>query len=131
MISQDLIGLFVEVWNEMDEDAIEELGEVRASTINNGWCYQFVVVMQRVYGGNIICSYDHAWLRKDGVDYDSSNPKGASCIGRGEIMNDIQDLHTYWDKANSGPIRDDIIEEVVARFEAIQATQTYKARNCG
>lgn len=117
MISNELVDLFLEVWKEKEGHAPSK------RKINYGWCYQFALVLYRVYGGELWSAEDdHAWIKVDGKHYDSEHltgvvdPKKLSyCKPR--IIGEKEFIEFWNDGGGSGKVRLEIIEEVVSRWK--------------
>jgi hypothetical protein len=112
-----IVDCFVEAWNILEPE-----NDVWASILNEGWCYQFALVFQAVYGGTIVSdSPCHCWVIIDGLHYDSENLNGVEeglwSYDYWYETNTIKDLRREWDGVgNSGPVREDVVELALKKY---------------
>lgn len=126
-IDARIIDIFITTWSDMDGKMPEWMswqtsGGFRRSDINCGWCYQIAVVFKRIYGGEYVTpGYRHAWIRINGLDYDSDNLSGVPDLGvkwsPGEVVNEEELCDIWGERGNTGEVRMDIVEEVVRRYD--------------
>lgn len=115
-----LVDLFVEAWNE------ERVDDLVAEDINRGWCYQFALVIHQVYGGTLQTpGLRHAWVRINGVDYDSDNLSGTLKMEQWWEKPDREFSHPkkfceQWrEVGRSGDIAWDVIDRTVAEYKRL------------
>jgi len=113
VIDPNLVETFVTVWNKRNNSSIG------VSSINCGWCYQFAVVIVAIYGGEFMTpGWYHAWVKVDGLNYDSANLKGTTDenMQAGKVVS-YEKLKEIWDeRGSSGPIQEDTLLEVIETY---------------
>jgi hypothetical protein len=98
-------------------DAWEKTTGERPHNINNGWCYQFALILYCIHGGKVrLCNTDqHAWIVFEGKHYDSDHPDGsAEPLDRGCFLEPtymtMLEMEAHWNRHGiEGPVRWDII----------------------
>jgi len=116
MVDRRLVEAFVEAWNGTHYQKVTE------GIINGGWCYQFALLVHKVYGGSLVSAHPwHAWVEVDGKSYDSEHLDGslAASSGRGEgEVECLAEFAETWRTGISGALREDIAEAALELYEA-------------
>lgn len=113
-IPYELVTTFIQIWNE------NSLYKVSESRINCGWCYQFALIIQSIYGGQLVTSKyhsDHCWVRINGYDYDSDNLTGSLLKQKDEELMSIDETIEYWSGCGiSGEVNEAVISLVILEY---------------
>jgi hypothetical protein len=117
-VTKELVELFVKTWNKRSDH------EVSVETLNCGWCYQFAVLLKRLYGDKVSLYHDnsHAWVKIGSKYYDSDHRSGVSQLGLishfGFIYENISErqLIDHWRHGNTGRVNGRIINEVIRLY---------------
>ena len=123
-IPKELVQAFVTAWNKLNHNRYNE--GLQAHEINRGWCYQFALVMKKVYKNRctIYTNRCHAWVKMNGLFYDSDHREGTD--DRWEIDNShdeprhvtMGECEEYWNKnGSSGEVRWDVIEHAIELYK--------------
>lgn len=123
-IDPNLVKVFVKVWNKH-----YSYRKVEHWYINSGWCYQFAVLVRRVYGDKVKIYSDmdggHCWVKVGTLFYDSDHLEGVKhslTMSRNPHSKNIsmKQVCEIWEKRGaSGPVDLEVIE---------LALKTYKKR---
>lgn len=118
-----LVDIFVRVWNRNHRSWFGGEGLV-AENINWGWCYQFALVIHGVYGGELISSCGHAWVRIGEWDYDSEHLSGGDIYSYGRSVYDRDQFISYWNNGGgSGPVCETTIAETIQEFMKLKQNE--------
>lgn len=117
IVTNELVDLFVNTWNRDNN----KWREVHKGWINQGWCYQFAILLRRLHGGELWYDNGHAWVKINGRFYDSDHPEGvedvrsiASFHGTQPIESNVDEEHfiRMWRHGGSGEVQVVMIEEI-------------------
>lgn len=140
-IDKKLVHAFIMQWNKRIPE-----NKLTWIDINSGRCYQFALVVQFLYGGELRSTCNHAWVNIDGIDYDAWNLNGTNidpgvycpifrsvgvfcdvCDELGCGQTDIlpQDFIEFWDEfGGSGPVEDLVIQATIDSYLRINDAKT-------
>ena len=123
VIPARLVSAFVKAWNRANEDIDDDYDEatdfLEADEINGGWCYQFALLLKKVYGRKctLYMDSDHVWVKMSGRFYDSDHRGGVVSVYqlgvddyRYQHATPQQVIDEWGCRGNSGPVRWDVIE---------------------
>jgi hypothetical protein len=125
MIDPRLPELFVRLWNK---NLAEYEERVTVDNINNGWCYHMAIILQRIYGGEIVSNtdrIDHACIKIGDLCYDTDYPLGCKKLAEAfdRHGNEFRDFKSYcqeWSAiGGSGPICMTFIEQVISSYKRL------------
>ena len=130
-IPEDLVKTFVFVWNSHTSSAIDyrHRREVAQDWINYGWCYQFALVLKKVYGKECEVWSDttggHCWVKIGDLFYDSASRQGLPYpitfwggIEQVERNISLARVAELWNHAGrSGPIHLKVIADTVRTWK--------------
>jgi hypothetical protein len=126
VIPKGLPEHFKKVWKEHTGQTIQD--------INEGWCYQFAMVLHLIHGRKLRFhnTVGHCWVSYKGVHYDANHPHGVSyelCNWQSVCLNNIKEVETYWNEHGySGTIQWEIVNQVASDFLSNKTTSNVKNR---
>lgn len=125
-IDPRLVDIFVKTWNKYHPEE-----EVYPHSINWGWCYQFALLVHKVYGKEKVklCSDldgGHCWVKVGRLYYDSAHLEGAKyCLNMDGLFSknlSEEDICEIWhERGNSGPVDYKVLEYAFKRFKRLKS----------
>lgn len=117
-VAKDLPRKFASTWRKVTGEPLT------IEQINWGWCYQFALVLRKLYGKRAQLYYNeyHAWVEIDGLKYDADRIHGVKQFKHSVYKEDVikanmKKTEEYWNTSGtSGVVRWDVINEVIKLY---------------